>query len=245
MLNLKISFNPKQKHLDEIAKWMVDEKELPISSNGNFSSIRDAFENKNLVVATSEGKTVGFYALWKCGLTISISVAETKPNYRKKGVGRFMLEEIIKKYEKKEIYAFYLRCSPESSQKIWKKLGFQYCPDNSKKNRSEIWMYKIIKPYLKPNRLNTKIGNETIEIWNDKSGNKNDESPTWIWNLKYIKNTRTLIKPIVHFGHVRWRIRWRKENETLKDCEYQYFNIKNELAACMIIKELPELKSKK
>jgi GNAT superfamily N-acetyltransferase len=250
MEKIKISFNPKQRHIDEIAEWMVEEKKMLITNNGNWSSITYAFQNKNLVIATYKSETVGFYTLSNPDLTISIDVAEIKPKYRRKGIGKLMLEEIIKKFKNKETYGLYLFCAPESSHKIWKKLGFKYFPDNSKNDRFEknygrkkIEMYKIIKPYLKPQKLNNEIENEVIEIWNDETCKIENENPTWVWNLKYIKNTKILKKPIVHFGHYKWRIRWRKGNEIYKDCEYQYFDKKNEEFSSMIIKETPNINS--
>jgi predicted acetyltransferase len=170
-------------------------------------------------------------------LTVSISVAEVKPNYRKKGIGKLLLEEIIKKYESQNIYALYLYCAPESSQRIWKKMGFKYFPNNSTNDRSDkIEMYNIIKPYLKSRK--SKSQNEIIEIWNEEPHRTNDENPTWVFNLKYKKKTKILDKPIVHFGDFDWRIRWRKGKEIYKDCKYKYFDIYNEEFSCMIIKKL-------
>lgn len=255
MENIKISFKPKQKHLDEIAEWMVDEKKIPITNNGNWSSIVSAFEKKNLVIATHKNKTVGFYTLSNCDLSVSVSVAEVKPDYRKKGIGKLILDEIINNYANKEVYALYLFCAPRSSHKIWKKLGFNYYPNNSDNDRfqknttifdkdygkDKIEMYKIIKPYLKP-RKNVSDKNEIIEIWNNHPHYTEDENPTWTWNLKYTKQTNKLEKPIVHFGFYKWRIRWRKGNEIYKDCKYENFDRNNEEFNCMIIKEMPKIK---
>lgn len=243
MENIKISFNPKQKHLDEIAEWMMEEKKIPITSNGNWSSITYAFKNKNLVIATYKNKAVGFYTLSKPDLTIAIGVAEVDPNCRKKGIGKLMLQEIIKKYQTKNTYAFYLFCAPESSQRIWKKLGFKYFPNNSTNDKPDkIEMFKIIKPYLKSRKSNLKNDNEVIEIWNDEPRRTDDENPTWVFNLKYKKNTTVLNKPIVIFGDFDWRIRWRKGTEIFKDCKYKWFDRNNKEFSCMIIKETPELK---
>lgn len=240
MENIKILFNPKQKHLDEIAEWIIDKIEIPIKSSGNWDCITDAYKNKNLVIATYKNKTVGFYAFSNNDSAISINVAEVNSNFRRRGIARLLLEEIIQKYEK-DIYALHLFCAPESSQKIWKKLGFKYFPNNSENNRStKIEMYRIIKPFLKPKRNNSKTEKEIIEIWNDEPYKTKNDEPNWIWNLKFIKKTRILEKPIVHFGHYKWRIRWRKGNEIFKDCGYKYFDNQNDIYKFMLIKELPK-----
>lgn len=239
MENIRISFKPKQEHLNEIAEWIIDKIRIPIKSSGNWDCITTAYENKNLVIATFKNKTVGFYAFSIYNLSISINVAEVNSDFRKKGIARLLLEEIIKKYEK-SIYALHLFCSPESSQKIWKKLGFKYFPNNSENNRStRIEMYRNIKPFLKYKKNISKTENEIIEIWNDEPYNTKDKNPTWIWNLKFIKKTRILEKPIIHFGHYEWRIRWRKGNEIFKDCKYKCFDNTNEIYNYMLIREMP------
>jgi predicted GNAT family acetyltransferase len=237
--NIKISFRPKQKHLDEIAEWIIDEIRIPIKNSGNWQSIISAYEDKTLIIATYKTKTVGFYTYSIFNSTISIGVAEVKLEFRGKGIGRILLEEIIKKHEK-DINALYLFCSPESSQKIWKKLGFKYFPNNSTNDRTtKIEMYKIIKPFLKSRINNLKTDNEIIEIWNDEPHKTNDENPTWVWNLKFIKKTRILKNPIIHFGHYEWRIRWRKGNVVFKDCKYKYFNTQNNYYNYMLIENIP------
>ena len=256
MGNIQISFKPKQKHLDEIAEWMIEEKKTPIRNNANWPSIINAFEKKNLVIATHKNKAVGFYTLSDDNLTVSISVAEVDPNYRKKGIGKLILKEIIKNYAHKEVYALKLFCAPRTSHKIWKKLGFKYFPNNSKNDRFEknqnmfdenygkdkLEMYKIIKPYLKPRKINPNSKNEIREIWNNEPLFFENKNPTWTWNLKYIKKTNKLEKPIVHFGCHKWRIRWRKENEIYKDCKFKHFDSNNSEFSCMIIKEMPKIK---
>lgn len=243
MENIKISFNPKQKHLEEIGEWMIEEKQMPLNQNGNWSAIVAAFENKKLIIATRKNITVGFYTISFSMFTISIDVAEVNPKFRKKGIGKLLLAEIIRKYQRKEIYAFHLFCAPESSQNTWKKLGFKYYLNNSSNDRSsKIEMYRIIKPVLSPKKYNPDLEHEVIEVWNDEPHKINNENPTWIWKLQYLKNTNILKKPIVHFGEYSWRIRWRKGNVVYSDCKYKWFDTKNEEFNCMVIKETPKLK---
>lgn len=246
MDNIKISFNPKQKHLEEIGEWMIEEKQNPLSKNSNWSTITTAFENKKLVIATRKNTTVGFYTLSFSKFTIEIGVAEVNPIFRKKGIGKLLLAEIIRKYERKEIYALHLYCAPESSQSAWKKIGFKYYPNNFSNNKSsKIEMYKIIKPVLTPKKNNPNQEHEIIEIWNDEPHNTKNKKPNWVWKLQYLKNTNILKKPIVHFGDDTWRIRWRKGDNVYTDCKYKYswFDTKNEEFNCIVIKETPDLRN--
>ena len=46
MENIKISFSPKQKHLDEIAEWMLEDKKIPMY--GEYEKFqKDTLFNKN------------------------------------------------------------------------------------------------------------------------------------------------------------------------------------------------------
>lgn len=242
MRNIETTFNPTQNNLDDIKNWMEEEKNLPISENGNWPSVISAFENNRLIIATDEKKTVGFYALRYSQSTFIIEVAEVKPNYRRKGVGRLLLEKIIERHQNEEIFALQLHCSPKSSHLIWKELGFEYFPDSpTDTSAGKIKMYKIIKPHLTCLNGNLKPTSEVIEIWDNEPEYTNNKNPNWVWKLEYLENSNILKKPIVHFGNYKWRVRWRKGSEVYKDCSYERFDLKNEVFCCMIIKETPKL----
>lgn len=243
MENIKISFNPTQQDLNEISKWMVEEKNTPITNNANWPSISSAFESKLLIIATHQNKAVGFYTLSKGALTICIGVAEVKPDFRQNGIGKLLLESIIEKYVIQNFYALYLYCAPVASQIVWKKLGFKFYPNNSTNDKSDkVQMYKILTPYLNTRQGTSKIENEIIEIWNDEPHLTQDDKPSWVWFLKYKKNTKVLQKPIVHFGHYEWRIRWRKGDNVYKDCKYKNFDRENDEFQAMIITETTNIK---
>lgn len=249
--NIKISFKPKSKHLDEIAEWKIDKRELFIKDSGSWASIIQSYENKELVIATYKNKTIGFYAFRYYDSSIHIDVAQVDFNFRRVGVARLLLDEIIKKYENK-IYALHLFCEPKSSQKIWKKLGFKHFPKALEKDKTngKIDMYRNVKPFLKPSKfkINSTEEREVIEIWNDEPYIVEFKKlePNYIWKLKFKKGTRILVKPIVYFGHYEWRIRWRKGNKIFYDGKYKRFyerlRIKNDNFTFFLIKELPEKK---
>lgn len=242
MRNIETTFNPTQNHLDDIEKWMVEEKKIPISENGNWTSVIDAFQRNTLIVATLKNETIGFYALRYTQSTLIINVAEVKPNYRRKGVGRLLLKEIIEKYKNEEVFVLKLHCSPKSTHLIWRDLGFEYFPDSpADTSAGKIEMYKIIKPLLSCLNGNLNPTSEVVEIWDNEPGYTNDNNPTWVWKLEYLENSNILKKPIVHFGHYKWRVRWRKGDDIFRDCRYEYFDMKNEVFYCMIIKETPIL----
>lgn len=243
--DVKISFSPKNKHLYEIAEWKIDERELLMKNSGNWSCIINSHNKKELVIATYKNKTIGFYAFSVYDFSISIDVAQVDLNFRKKGIARLLLDAIIQKYENK-IYALDLFCEPKSSQKIWKKLGFKHFPKASKNDRENdrVDMYRIIKPYLKPSKANSNLKREKeiVEIWNDEPWRCENLEPNYVWNLKFIKNTRILENPIIYFGHYDWRVRWRKGDKIFKDCKYKYFDEKyRDFGEFILIEEFPEI----
>ena len=165
---------------------------------------------------------MGFYALRYDQSTLIIDVAEVKPNYRRKGVGKLLLEKTTERYQYEEVYALQLHCSPKSSHLIWKELGFEYFPDSpTDTSAGKIEMYKIIKAHLSCQNENLKLTSEVIEIWDNEPDYTNDKEPTWVWKLEYLKNSTILKKPIVLFGNPEWRMRWRKGTDIYRDCTYE------------------------
>lgn len=243
--DVKISFSPNDKHLLEIAEWEIDESNWLMKNTGSWSRITNSYKRKELAIATYKNKTIGFYAFSVYRFMISIDVAQVDLNFRNKGVARLLLDVIIQKY-KNNIYALDLYCQPKSSQEVWKKLGFEYYPKALFGDISEgkINMYRIIKSHLKPSKSNSspKTEREVIEIWNDEPYRCRNLEPNYVWDLKFIENTRVLEKPIIYFGYYEWRIRWRKGDKVFKDDKYKYFDKKyRDFGNFILIEELPEI----
>lgn len=113
-----------QKHLCEIKEWLEERHKLSVEKQGNWRAVLSAFSRKELLIATIENKTIGFFALLGGEEVITIMVAEVHPDYRGVGVGRKILNTIIENAKESFITQLELLCEPIESEIIWRKMGF-------------------------------------------------------------------------------------------------------------------------
>ncbi|SHL48254.1 GNAT family N-acetyltransferase [Chryseobacterium polytrichastri] len=221
MENLKIIFNPTNKNIEDIKKWGLEKTHL-----------HSSFRNKKLVVAEYNNDTIGFYCLSaiRNDIIIEIETAEVKNEYRNKGIGKKMFQEIFKKYKNKKYYCFTLHCSPKESKFYWLKLGFKYFPENI--NSDKVEMFKAIKD-INETITESELYPNTIEIIDDYE-------TSYKWKFEVKENTNELISPIVFFGNYKWRMILTKESEILYNEPYNDFDNKNDVDSCIFIASIPE-----
>lgn len=234
--NIKITSEPTEKNLYEIRSWI----DYPES---NISTIYDCYKNNTLIVATINDIAIAYYALYMNDVSVFISLAEVRTNLRGNGIGKLVLKEIENDLQHTKYKALYLYCSPKESQFYWKKQGFDYYPENSKKNRSDkVKMFKLINPVLQINPEISREMEEYLEVWNDRSNYVENKEPNWKWKIEYSNiESRILKTPFVFFGDRHWKIRWSKGCTVLKECDYKYFDRSNEVIECMYIEKMPNL----
>ena len=237
MKDIKVSFTSTEQDVYEIRSWI----DYPDS---NISTVYDCYKNNSLIIATLNNKVIAYYALIVNEVSMFISLAEVKKEFRNKGVGKIILNEIERKFYNTQYKALYLYCSPQESQFYWKKIGFDYFPENLRKNRNEkTYMYKIINPILESidhNQICKTDEHEYLEVWNDKSSFVEDIAANWIWKLDFVDiNSRILKFPFLFFGDDHWKVRWSKGDKIIKECDYKYFDRKNEIYECMFIDKMP------
>lgn len=236
----QVSFSPTDKQVEEIEKWLIAERKK--TGDGfycNWNIIKSSFDKNELATISLNNKTIGF-ATWRLtsDKTARIEISEVKPTYRKKGFGRKLITELLKFLKDKNICVVDLQCSPETSEPIWKRLGFVDFPDrpdkynfNSDTNKK---LYTILTEHLQTSSVQDT--NETIELWNDEPYRTNENTPpTYIWNLEFIEGTRKLSKPIIHPGHYDWRLRWRINGKTIKDDKVKRFKTEVDFETFIII----------
>lgn len=234
MENIKISFKPTEKNLYEIKSWI----DYPESS---MSTIYTCYKNNSLIVATVDNIAIAYYALNIKEVTVFISLAEVKTNLRGNGIGKLILNEIEKNLQHSKFKTLYLYCSPKESQFYWKKQGFDYFPENSKKNRTDkVEMFKLINPVLQIDNSISIEGEEYLEVWNDKSCYVESQKSSWKWKIEYLNAESSILKvPFVFFGDRNWKIRWSRGSTILKESDYKYFDRRNEVSECMYIEKMP------
>ncbi len=238
----EITFLPTEKKLGEIEEWLIEEEQK--TGNGfycNWNNIKASFDKNKLVTISLNNKTIGF-ASWQLitEKTARIEIAEIKPSYRNKGVGKKLTDELLNFLKDKSIYVVDLLCSPKESEPIWKSMGFLEFPELPEKyhfNSDNKKLYKILTDNL---QQNTKRNNEeTIELWNEEpsSINENTES-TYIWYLEFLNGTRKLSKPIIQPANYHWRLCWKKNGRKIDDDKVKRFKTKIDFGSFIIIEEL-------
>ena len=239
----EIFFLPTDKQVGEIEKWLIAEsKKTGDGFYCNWTIIKSSFHKNELIVISFNNKTVGF-ATWRLTSekTARIEIAEIKPKFRKKGIGKKLITELLIFLNDKNICVVDLQCSPENSAPIWKRLGFldfsgppekyNFNPGDNKK------LYTILTKHLQAS-TGQNIG-ETIELWDDEPYITDKNTlPKYVWNLEFIEGTRKLSNPIIHPAHHKWRICWKVNGKTVKDDKINRFVTKIDFGTFIIIDEL-------
>lgn len=200
---LKTILNVTTKHLSDIKEWLIDERN---KTNDGFYShweiISKAFIDKRLIVITKNDYAIGFIVYTNYDLIAVIDIAEIKPNERKKGYAKKMISDTLEFFKSKDILAVRLFCSPENSESFWKRIGFlsfPVIPYDFKIN-----MYKNLVETLNPSQ--TKNNESTIKLWNCEPHQTNGIKPNWIWDLHFLEDNTTLVKPIIFPAYKDWQV---------------------------------------
>lgn len=135
-----ISFFPSAENLAEIAKWIQEEKGLPLDQISNWKAIESSFKRQELVVALIENISVGFFALLKGGDSVLLMVAEVRPEYRKCGIARKLLKAVVSSLQDEPVDRIELMCEPASSEIIWRKMGFDGMPASEPYGNSSVML---------------------------------------------------------------------------------------------------------
>lgn len=241
--NYQVTFSPTKKQVGEIEKWLIAEQQK--TGDGfycNWSVIKSSFDKNELVTISSNDKTIGF-ATWRLttNKTARIEVMEVRPTDRKKGIGKILVTQLLNFLRDKGVHVVDLQCSPNTSEPVWKRLGFVEFPDSPEKYNFKSGdnkkLYSILTEHLQ--KSNIQYANETIELWNDEPYMTNDNAPpTYVWNVEFIEGTRKLLKPIIHPAHYEWRLRWRINGKIIKDGKIKRFKTEIDFETFIIIDEL-------
>ncbi|RVU91543.1 GNAT family N-acetyltransferase [Flavobacterium columnare] len=215
---MRITSNPNSEHLNQIYNWLKDESVKKLNGfYGNFYVIENAFSEKRLICIIDKGLAIGYLVYSIDGKTAHISIANIKHEYKRKGLGLKLLEHLEKTLIKKNVIAIDLKCSPSSSIKIWKKLGFKELKEVEKHRILKDpylppYLYKILVENEKPTKAK-KISKTYIELFcNDPI--KRDASSDYVWKI----NPKTIShKPIIYPVDSEWNVRFYKNGEVIEN----------------------------
>lgn len=220
-----VKFEIEKSELNEIENWL---KEESLTSNnlffGNWPMIKKAYSENRMAIVINKKFVVGF-TVWRIAdIHIEIDIFEIKPVFRKKGLGKYFLNEISKYFKKKKFLALKLFCEPKESEVFWKKMGFIKFPERGY-SEPELTFFK---PLININKSQTDKNieaNNKLELWNLEPCEVKNSKPKWVW----IINIKNFI-PILHPYDSNWNIRWTKNGKIVKDSKVVHFlNIQNKI----------------
>ncbi len=110
--------------LNAIHTWLVEEKNIGVHGNFlcNWSVIESAHQNGDLLVYIDgqSGQPVAF----QLGKLIYPGILQVRKAYRRKGIGRKMVERCFSINRKRDECCLYIQCKPSSSIPFWESMGF-------------------------------------------------------------------------------------------------------------------------
>lgn len=222
---LKLNFNPTEIEVIDIKSWLqFEDKKSGEGFYCNWNIIESSFRKGQLVTIIYFGTPIGFLTWNKTSdLTAKIEITEINPSYRKKGVGKILIEGFIVFLLTKNVQVLTLECSPLSSRPIWKKLGFsEYNNFDSQLVKYEsFYLYKIIVPHVQKNI--SAITPYVFIMWNCLPEDVGQKPPFAIWHFEYEKNTHKLRLPIIHPAHEDWALQLSIGNNIIKHGKIKSF----------------------
>jgi len=122
--------NTSKLQLDEVLTWL--EQEQNDSCEGfycNKEIIIDSFNACEMRCIKLNGLTVGFGIFNIKSISASIDILEIHPSYRGNGLGMQMAQHLLAHLFNSRVPYVSVKCTPKSSEKFWRKLGFIEYPD--------------------------------------------------------------------------------------------------------------------
>lgn len=226
-----MSFNfiasPRLGRLEQITRWLKDERTATDSGfYCNISDINKAFADKEFFCATLNNEAIAFATFTKHKNTARIKFAEVHPSHRGTGVGRFLVENSLKTFAKRKVYVVDLQCEPRVSETFWRHLGFYNTPDGIDENYY-LPNSKPIIMYRPTGTTQDEVPFETsenvIELFDCKPWECTGRQPKWCWPLVTENEKDILVKPIIHPANAEWLIRWRVQDNVVKESVVKYF----------------------
>lgn len=215
VLKINVVFNPNQNHLTDIKSWLEKEdSELKEGFFCNWNVIECAYKQRKIVVITENTYAIGFLVYTITDFIAEIIIAEIKPDKRKNGIGRLLIEESLQFFKEKGAFISQLYCAPVESEKIWKKIGFSNFPKGIVRD-SKIRLYRIL--IQTEAQVNSDFYAERIELHGERNN--------WIWEVKRKENSNQLEKPIIHPANNEWQLIWKNQDEIYEESIVKRFNL--------------------
>ncbi len=220
-ISVELVDNPSLELLKQVEHWLCNEYENSYAGfYCNWDIILHRFEKKQVYLLLVDEKVVGFICWYGTATVKFIDIVEVMPSMRRRGAGRFMMEECLGVFQDQGCVVVGLECPFFSSLPFWRSLKFiDYPIQRSCVNQR---MYRILTPALEWTTLE-RYNSPLVELWCESPQMASAKEATWRWNIQLENSSKRLARPIVFPCQQEWRIRYRKGMQVLADSEVRFF----------------------
>lgn len=133
---------PTNEDVEYVRVWLEQE----FSENGegfycNWNVIESSHQRKGLFLFQNQDKPIGLMSFRHYEKVVCIDIVSIHPEYRKQGLGRSFFQLCSEYFVQNGVYVAELDCSPRSSERFWKSVGFVEFPFGFR-NRYHLGVYK-------------------------------------------------------------------------------------------------------
>lgn len=217
----EIKFRITSVELNEIEDWLKSDKLNSKKGNSfynNWDLICKAHRENTIAIIKLENIIIG-YSIWSViEIGAIIDIFEIKPDYRKRGVGKYFFKKISDNFILNNFKVIRLFCEPKKSEIFWIKMGFRKFSYVSE----SIPDLSYFKPLIVINepKINTDSCNK-LELWDLEPHLAKKTKPKWIWDIDYDN-----FQPILHPCNSDWNIRLSIKEKIIKEKKVKYFSKK-------------------
>ena len=207
-MNIEITKNVTKKHLADIKHWLADEDAR--TGQGfycNWNIIEGSFNNGEMYCAIDQGAVVGFLIFNTSKFSANIDIMEIHDNYRRKGIGKQLVDAFLGDLRATGIVVVDLESRPITSLPFWMSFGFLPVGGGG----------ELYLPLFGPCcDASPELNDEIIEIYATNYYDHVESKP--VNNLKIERHSSGRItRPIVIPYYADVRIRWKKGNHIQYD----------------------------
>ncbi|HUX53850.1 MAG TPA: GNAT family N-acetyltransferase [Williamwhitmania sp.] len=222
-LRAKLVINPSFEMLRQVECWLKDEYEN--SCSGFYPSwdiIRHRFDNGQVILLQAKGRAVGFICWYGTSAVKFIDFVEVMPHARRRGLGRFMVEECLDVFREIGCVVVSLECPYFASLPFWRSLNF--IPNTAGISCVNQRMFKVLTTSLELSGLKS-TDSPVVELWNEPPDDTANKEATWRWLIQLENGSSRLVTPVIYPCLPDWRLRVRAGSKIFANTEVKHFSM--------------------
>jgi GNAT superfamily N-acetyltransferase len=231
------NLTPNKTHLAQLKIWLQQAYTDGFSRFiQHWHLIEEAFEEQKLIILKQSNAAIGFVVFDIDHEIATIDLAELTPGKRGQGLGKPFILDTLDYLKTQGALAVKLYCAPAESEGFWRKCGFERfeAPYDD-----HIHMSKLLTVTLETILHSGNTKKDLLKLWDCEPNEARQTEPKWIWELDYIENSKTLIKPIVIPVFTKWQLELHRESNIISRSMNRFPIRKWIRNRFLVIKEIP------